>query len=61
MTHETKNPEEELATSKREYSTPKLTDYGSLSRLTMGGTELGNDGNTKCTGGNAAAVQCEGS
>jgi hypothetical protein len=32
------------------YSAPILTCYGGLADLTRGGTFLGNDGNTNCTG-----------
>jgi len=38
---------------KQAYSAPVLTDYGSVSKLTMGGGFVGNDGNTKCDTGQA--------
>jgi hypothetical protein len=44
--------------SKRSYSAPRLTDHGSLSKLTLGGSNLGNDGNTKCTGNANPSTQC---
>jgi hypothetical protein len=34
----------------REYAAPRLTSYGSLADLTRGGSFVGNDGNTMCTG-----------
>jgi len=40
---------------KKEYSRPQLTDYGSVSKLTRGGTFQGNDGNTKCSGDAASS------
>ena len=43
---------------KRAYSAPKLTNYGSVSRLTQAGSFLGNDGNTKCTGNAGDPKQC---
>jgi hypothetical protein len=53
-TAETKQPEP-AADGKSKYSTPQLTDYGALTELTQGGTLLGNDGNTECTGNSNSA------
>ena len=44
--------------SKRSYSAPKLTDHGSLSKLTLGGHNIGNDGNTECNGNANPETQC---
>ena len=49
------DPPETVAGQKLEYSTPELKNYGALTELTQGGTFLGNDGNTKCTGNSDSA------
>ena len=53
MTYERIQSEETIVIQKKEYSAPKLTNYGGVSQLTMGADFQGNDGNTKCTNGNA--------
>jgi hypothetical protein len=43
----------------REYAAPRLISYGSLADLTQGGSYIGNDGNTSCTGdANAGDPAC---
>jgi hypothetical protein len=44
--------------SRRKYSPPRLTNYGSISELTMGGSNIGNDGNTLCNGNANPSTQC---
>lgn len=41
---------------KLNYSTPSLKNYGALVELTKGGQDLGNDGNTECTGNSDSAT-----
>lgn len=53
MTYERIQSEETIVIQKKEYSAPKLTNYGGVSQLTMGNSFQGNDGNTKCDAGNA--------
>jgi hypothetical protein len=53
-TVETNSPDT-VAGQKLEYSTPQLKNYGALTELTQGGTLLGNDGNTECTGNSNSA------
>jgi len=47
--------------SRRKYSPPRLTNYGSISELTMGGNNIGNDGNTECVGNANPVTQCNSS
>ena len=44
--------------AKKPYAPPRLVDYGNLSQLTRGGSFVGNDGNTKCTGNAGPNDQC---
>lgn len=44
--------------SRRKYAAPKLTNYGSISELTMAGRDIGNDGNTECVGNANPTTQC---
>ncbi len=44
--------------SKKSYSAPRLTDHGSLSKLTLGGARIGNDGNTACSGDSGETAPC---
>ena len=58
-TTETKQPEPAV-NAKLKYSAPQLRNYGALTELTQGGTFLGNDGNTECTGNsNSAENPCD--
>jgi hypothetical protein len=50
MTSEKGQLEQVGETPLQAYTAPILTCYGSLSDLTRGGTFVGNDGNTNCTG-----------
>ncbi len=45
--------------SKKPYSSPGLIDYGSIARLTLGGMNLGNDGNVQCNGNANPTLGCE--
>jgi hypothetical protein len=47
---------EPCGNEKLDYRTPSLKNYGALAELTQGGTELGNDGNTECTGNSDSAT-----
>jgi len=51
-------PEQSEKPSKKEYSSPQLTHYGSVVKLTQGGSFTGNDGNTKCTGNAGSTTEC---
>ena len=44
--------------SKKAYCQPKLSNYGSVSRVTRGGMFIGNDGNTNCVGNANPTMTC---
>lgn len=51
---------EPIEQTRKAYQPPRLTDYGSLADLTRGGSFVGNDGNTKCTGNAGPIPDCGG-
>jgi len=58
MTEENKILASTGTTAKRDYSTPCLREYGNVAELTQGGSFVGNDGNTKCTGNASTTPEC---
>jgi len=58
MVGDKKSLEKPGVKSKKDYSPPTLTSYGCISKLTRGGTDVGNDGNINCTPSNASEQNC---
>ena len=44
--------------SKKAYRMPELREYGNVAELTQGGSFVGNDGNTKCSGNASTTDEC---
>jgi len=59
MTIEKEQSVETTVTLKKTYSSPRLSNYGSISELTLAGVFGGNDGNSKCTGNSGGNPECE--
>ena len=58
MTNDIEQFDKPSERQKQEYSPPKLTDYGSVAKLTLAQKGfIGNDGNSKCTG-QGSDVEC---
>jgi len=51
-------PKQAGTVQKRPYAAPKLTNCGSVARMTQSGSFVGNDGNTKCVGNAGDPQQC---
>jgi len=58
MAEEQERLSNKVEKSRKAYRTPELREYGNVATLTQGGSFVGNDGNTKCTGNASTTNEC---